>query len=211
MPRPPAVSLALALLAGAGAARAAESDWDGDFSQKAERRSDFTAGLTVAPLVASVYGYPNSAGKVGNDRYVADPGVGVGSIESLWIGGALRDWFTFGVGATWLSYETSGVTSAGGGMIFRIETFPLWAYGGVWRDVGAYASFGIGGLTLKKDGHKVGDGGAVSIAAFGAFWEPVRFGVFSFGPTAEYTLISSRSVSFRGASAGARLVLYTGP
>ena len=57
----------------------------------------------------------------------------------------------------------------------------------------------------------MGDGGAVSIVAFGAFWEPVRFGIFNFGPTAEYTLISSRTVTLTGASLGARLVLYTGP
>ena len=200
-----------AVLGSARAAVAAENDWDGDFGVKAERRSDFTLGLSVAPLFAGAYGYPNKAGKVGNDRYVADPGLGFGSIESVWLGGALRDWFTFGVGVTSLSYAKGGTTTSATGMIFRVETFPLWAYGGAWRDAGAYASFGIGGAKLEKDGHSVADGGAVSIVAFGAFWEPVRFGIFSFGPTTEYTLISSRTATLYGASLGARLVLYTRP
>lgn len=212
MKRAALATLSLAAVLGwARGALAEGADWDGDYGVKSERRSDFTLGASYGALLASTYGYPNEAGKIDDDRYVADTGLGVGTQYSVWLGGALRDWFTFGLGVNSSSYSANDLDASSTGFIFRIETFPLWAQGDPWRDAGMYASFGIGGMTLERGGDKVADGGAISIIGIGAFYEPVRFSIFSFGPTAEYTLQYSRTIHMYGASLGARLVLYTGP
>ncbi|MBK7585598.1 MAG: hypothetical protein IPI67_36115 [Myxococcales bacterium] len=192
-------------------AAAVENDWDGDFGQKAERRSDFTAGVSFGLFAANAYGYPNEARKIGNDAYVADTGLGVGTARTYWIGGALRDWFTFGVGYWDVGYSAKTLDASGFGVVFRVETFPFWAYGGKWRDAGVQANFGIGGMKLEEGADKRADGGALSIVGLGAFWEPVRFSIFSFGPNIEYTHLFSRTLSLYGTTVGARLVLYTRP
>ncbi|MFO0564135.1 MAG: hypothetical protein U0263_00655 [Polyangiaceae bacterium] len=201
----------LLVLATPSLAAAVENEWDGDFGRKAERRSDFTAGLSVGVFAASAYGYPNEASKIDNDRYVADTGVGIGQAQTLWLGGALRDWFTFAVGYWAAGYSANDLDTAAFGVIFRVETFPLWSVGGTWRDLGVYTNFGIGGTTLKAGDEKRADGGALSIVGLGGFWEPVRFGIFSFGPNIEYTHLFSRTLKLNATTLGARLVLYTGP
>jgi hypothetical protein len=211
MKRALASASVVAVLALPRAAAAAENDWDGDFDLQAERRSDFTAGVSLGLLAASAYGYPNEAGKLDDDRYVADTGVGVGTAQTLWIGGALRDWFTFAIGYWGIGYSAGGLDATGFGVLFRVETFPLWAQGGPWRDAGVYADFGIGGLKLERDGSSKADGGATSIVGLGGFWEPVRFGIFSFGPNVEMNHVFSRTIHFTGYTAGARLVLYSRP
>lgn len=199
------------VLATAQTALGVENDWEGNYGTTAERRSDFTAGLSVGALAGAAYGYPNEARKVGNDRYVADTGVGVGTAQTLWIGGALRDWFTFAVGYWNVGYSANDLDASGFGVLFRVETFPLFAHGGVWRDAGLYADFGLGGVTLKSGDEKRADGGALSILGLGAFWEPVRFGIFSFGPNVEVMHVYSQTLTMSSATLGARLVLYTGP
>lgn len=207
-----ASALALsAVLGSAGFARAAESDWDGAYDLKAERRSDFMLGGSFGGLAATSYGYPNQAGKIDNPAWVADTGVGVGMQWSAWLGGALRDWFSFGLGLTSLSYSANGLDATATGFILRVEAFPLWASGGPWRDAGMYANFGIGGMKLERDGETAADGGAISILALGAFYEPLRFGSFSIGPSLEFDHYFSRTIRLYGASASARVVLYTGP
>jgi len=201
----------LVVLATSRPSDAVENDWEGDFDLKAERRSDFTAGISAGLFAATAYGYPNEAGKIDDDRYVADTGLGTGTTQKLWLGGALRDWFTFGIGYWGVAYSGNDLDAEGFGIVFRVETFPLWAYGGPWRDAGVYADFGLGGMTLKQGDDERADGGAISIVALGAFWEPVRFGIFSFGPNVEYTHTFSQTLHLFGASAGARLVLYTRP
>lgn len=205
-----AVSL-LAMLALPRVASAVENDWEGDFDLEAERRSDFTAGVSLGLFAASAYGYPNQAGKIDDDRYVADTGVGLGAVQTFWLGGALRDWFTFAVGYWNVSYSGNDLDASGFGILSRVETFPLWAQGGPWRDAGVYAEFGIGGMKLKAGDDTRADGAAVSIIGLGGFWEPVRFGIFSFGPNLEYTHVFSRTMHMTGVTTGARLVLYTRP
>ena len=209
-PRAVVVSL-LVVTATAPTALGVENDWEGNFGIEAERRSDFTAGLSVGVLAGTAYGYPNEASKIGNDRYVADTGVGVGSAQTLWIGGALRDWFTFAVGYWNVGYSANALDASGFGVLFRVETFPLWSQGGVWRDVGLYGDFGLGGMTLKSGDETHADGGALSILGVGAFWEPVRFGIFSFGPNVEFMHLYSQTLTMSSATVGARLVIYTGP
>lgn len=215
MKRVLAVSVGALVLAVTGAASALEgmqnASTDENYVAKSTRRSEFTAGISYGFLVASGYGYPNSAGKIDNDAYVADTGQALGGLNQIWIGGALRDWLTFGFGIMGLSYKGNGYDVLGNGFVFRTEVFPFFEYGGAWRDIGASAAFGLGGLTMKKNGETKGDGGSMSVVEIGTFWEPVRFSIFSFGPALEYTHLFSRSAHLYGATLSARLVLYTGP
>jgi hypothetical protein len=190
---------------------AKNAEWSGDYDVKASRRSDFTAGASLSLLFANAYGYPNEAEKIDNPRYVADTGVAFGTMNQLWIGGALRDWFSFDIGISGLAFQGNKLKATGGAFFFRVETFPMWDAFPAGKDLGLYGEFGLGGLKLERGGSTAADGGAISFIGFGAFFEPLRFSIFSAGPTIEYQHIYSQSLSVYAASAGFRLVLYTGP
>lgn len=192
----------------------AETPEQGDeaaYQPSYQRRSDFHAGVSYSLAAMSARGYPNEAGKLNNPAYVSDPGVGLGSVFSLWLGAAFRDWFSFGVGAAGLSYSAKDLDVGGGGFITRVEVFPLFYAFEQGRDLGLYGSFGIGGVMVKAGDETKADGGALSIVGFGAFYEPLRFGNFSAGPTVEYTRLFSQSLEMQSASAGMRLAFYGGP
>src|SRR5262245_11668472 len=63
-----------------------------------ERRSGFTTGLSFGGGLAQAAGYPNDAKKIGRERYYTQTSVGPAAAGTLWIGGALADWLTFGLG-----------------------------------------------------------------------------------------------------------------
>jgi hypothetical protein len=189
----------------------AEQPWDGGYDLAATRRSDFTIGASLGLSLGSGYGTPNEADAIDNPAWVADTGVGLGSSFDVWLGGALRDWFTFGLGITGFGFEGSGKQLSGGGFIFRVEAFPFFGQAPELADVGAFASFGLGSATIEEDGDEVAEGGAVSIVRFGAFWEPWRFGGFAAGPSVEYAHVFSQSLRAYAASAGFRAAFYAGP
>ncbi len=206
-----AVVSCLCLGLGSAQAQPAEKDDEGSYTPEYERRSDVAAGVSLSIAAASASGYPNEAGKLDNPAFVADPGVGVGSYYAVWIGGALRDWFTFGLGLAGFGYEANGLQATGSGFIVRVETFPMFYAFEEGRDIGVYGTFGLGPAKIKDDDRDRADGGAVSIVGFGVFYEPLRFGSFSAGPTVEYTRIFSQSMDMQSASAGFRLAVYAGP
>jgi hypothetical protein len=217
----PIPMLALALSVAPRLAQAAEGGppeaddagdgWDGGFDTAATRRADFTLGASLGLLIGSGYGYPNESGAIGDPARVADTGVALGSSFDVWLGGALRDWFTFGLGITGFGFEGSGKQLSGGGFVFRLEAFPFFGQSAALSDLGAFASFGLGTATIEADGEEVAEGGAISIVAFGAFWEAWRFGGFAAGPSLEYTHLFSQSLRAYGASAGFRVAFYAGP
>ncbi len=192
-------------------ARADEPVDDTHYRPSAERRSDFTAGASLGLLVANSYGYLNEAGKLDNPAFVEDTGVGVGSSFAVWIGGALRDWFAFGLGYTSLAYKGNGLDAAGQGGILRVEAFPLWSMGDPFWDLSLYGNFGLAVVKLKRGDETAADGGSMSVVGFGAAWEPLRFGRFAAGPQLEYSRLFSQSLQLQGASAGMRIVFYGGP
>ncbi len=189
----------------------ASSDWDGGYDVKYTRRSDFTFGLSLGLGVGNGYGYPNEVDKIDDPAFVADTGVAPGSSYELWLGGALRDWLTFGIGLTGFGVEGDGKMLAGGGFVFRIEAFPFFGQGGALDDVGMFGSFGLGSATIEEDGNELADGGAISIVKLGGFWETWRFGGFALGPGVDYTHVFSQTLRYYQATAGFRLAFYAGP
>src|SRR5262245_12382082 len=89
----------LALLLASSTAAAAPGDIGADFDPgKPTRRSDFAFGTSIGAAFGTASGYPNDAAKIGTDRYHASTGPGGGLTTTLWLGGALADWFVFGIG-----------------------------------------------------------------------------------------------------------------
>ena len=84
-------------------------------------------------------------------------------------------------------------------------------WGEPFEDLGLFAYFGIGGFTLKRDDEVKADGGALSVVAAGAHYEPLRFWQISMGPSLEYARFFSTSLELAGLSAGLRFVFYGGP
>lgn len=187
------------------------SRWSGDFGKKAERRSDVVLGLSTGLVLTAASGYPNEIAKLNDPAYYATSGLAVGPGLEAWLGGALTDWFTFGVGGVFLGGHGSGSRTSGGAFLLRVETFPLYGLGGHFRDLAVFANFGAGGLSLDGKHGRHAAAGFGSVGGGGLAYELVRFGHFAVAPTAEWLLIASEPLSAQQVMAGARIVFYGGP
>lgn len=179
-----------------------------------ERRNGFMATLQTEYGYMSVEGYPNKLGRIGNPDYRSHIG-GVGSVVSLVLGGALRDWLTAG-----LVIRTAGVFGedkiVGGisGIGMQLQGFPLWARGGAFRDLGIVGEFGVGlgaiSDTSDKDDAKVlAEGGGMSHLSLGASYEVFKFWLFSAGPVLNYSHQFSQSMTGHSVTGGIKLTFYS--
>jgi hypothetical protein len=177
------------------------------------RRSGFTAGLAGGLVLGTAAGFPNDAKKIGRARYYTETGVGIGTGGSLWIGGALSDWLTFGIAVGGANLSAGDYAISSGVFMFHTEVFPLFWLGGLWREVGVIVDTGVGGsvTTLADSEDKLIDGGAISRIGGGVFYEGFRLWRISTGPWlyADYTW--SATVRAPGFYLGWRTVVYTGP
>src|SRR5262249_55427027 len=130
----------------------------------------------------------------------------------LWIGGALSDWFTFGVG-----FGSGGMFATGdnvvttGGLIFHLEGFPLFPLGRGLRDLGVMFDAGVGVASVSsksKPDDKLVDGTGCSIIGGGAFWEGVRFWKIHGGPFLAGTYYFADTVRRPGIFVGWRMAFY---
>src|ERR1700753_607120 len=101
---------------------------------KAQRRSDFAAGLTFAPTIGTVSGYPNDAAQSRIAKYHDSTGTACGDTFTFWRGGALRDWPVVGIGFTGTTVGGSDTLSQGGAFAVHVEGFPLFYRGGAFCD-----------------------------------------------------------------------------
>jgi len=172
---------------------------------RATRRGGFVAGVAIGGGIASIAGYPNDVKKIGLARHYTETGARPAGGGLVWIGGALTDWFTFGVGVTGGRLFTSDDTEAYAG--------PLFPLGGRWRDVGVMIDVGTGPLAVEppKGDTKLVDGPATSLVGGGVFWEGVRFWRFAGGPFLAGNYMWSDTARRPALLAGWRMVLYTGP
>jgi hypothetical protein len=204
-----AAGLLAAAPAAADDAKAAPA-WD---SAPAAHRSGFVVGLAVGAGVTAFSGYPNDAQKVGFARYYTETGASLGGVFSLWFGGALADWFTFGVGFTGGAMPLlSDKKASAGGLIFHVEAYPLFARGGKWRDLGVMFDGGTGSATVtpKDSTAKLIDGGGASLVGMGPFYEGLKLWKFKGGPFVEASYTWSDTVRRPALFFGWRTSLYTG-
>lgn len=208
----PFLSLAGVLTTAPAVAQATDNEaWDGGFGQKAERRSDLVLGVSGGLLLGAANGYPNEIDKVDEPAFESSTGFAVGNGLSFWLGGALADWFTFGLGLTLLSSSGSNGTMSGQAFIVKVEAFPLYGLGGPLRDLAFFTDFGAGGMTIEGEPADEAEGGFTSVAGLGSAYELFRLGRFAFGPTAEYLLVRSPTVTAHSGILGLRVLFYGGP
>jgi hypothetical protein len=151
--------------------------------------------------------------RIGDPDYRADTKFGVGDNLDLWIGGALQDWFTFGIGTSFGSLYGNDVVGGLYLFSFRVEMYPFFYQGKAGRDFGLFTNFGLGGYKLydAESEEQIADGGAVSLVGVGAVYEAFHFGSFAAGPTLEYRHLFSESLKHHSAILGMRILWYSGP
>lgn len=211
-----ATFFATLVLAAPALAEGSADDWSGDYGKKAERRSDLVIGVSPGLLLGGTSGYPNEIDKIDQPDWRASSGFAGGFGVEGWLGGALTDWFTFGVGGGYFGANGPSGNYSGGAFLIRVETFPLYGLGGSLRDLALFANFGAGSLTLKGDGgsgptRPKGESGLASVGGGGFAYELLRAKHFAIAPTAEYLLFASESLHAHQALIGARIVFYGGP
>jgi hypothetical protein len=210
-----AVAVTLAALVSAEIARADEpkpaepAAWE---TAPATRRSGFVVGTAVGFGVGGIAGFPNDVKKIGYIPYYAVTGPRPAPLLSAWVGGALTDWLTFGVGVSAsfvLGTGENRAESVAG--LFHIEAFPLFYVSDRLRDLGVTfeAGAGTGSLTAPS-GDKLVDASLASMTAAGAFWEGLAFWRIRGGPFVMARYQWSDTAKIPGVYAGFRLSLYTG-
>jgi hypothetical protein len=184
--------------------------WD---SARATHRSGFVVGVAAGFGVMAFSGFPNDAREIGLQRYYTETGASLGTMSALWFGGALADWFTFGIGFSTGSMPLlSAQKASSGGLIFHMEAYPLFALGGRYRDLGAMFDAGTGSalVTPKDSEKKLIDGGSASQIGAGAFYEGFKGWKIKHGPFVEGSYVWSDSVRRPAVFFGWRAALYTG-
>jgi hypothetical protein len=180
----------------------------------AERRAGVVLGLTFGVGLGSSSGYPNDSTLIGDPADYSASGLMAGSGGSAFVMGALSDYLNFGFwfGSTTLQNSKWHSTGEGGG--FRVEMFPLFGLGRGFRDLGAFAEFGIGATGLDPKSTGVISKGLESFLGAGVFYEFWLFhglgGHFALGPSLEYDAIVTESMERHGALLGARFLWYGG-
>jgi hypothetical protein len=178
-----------------------------------ERRAGFTVGVNWGLGLGAASAYPNDAGEIGDPAFRESTGVGLDNQLSVWLGGALRDWLTVGVGFAMASARGRGLLGTNIGPLFKVEGFPFFPMGGPWQNLGFSADLGLGVGTIvdpNQSGDPLAGGGATSQVALTAFYEPFRFWAASSGPSLTYAHGVGQIYSHHQILVGWRFVIYSG-
>lgn len=205
------IPILVSLLLSSTAYAQTTEEWDGGYDAQAQRRSGFAMGAELGAAIGNADGYPKDAVKLNDPRFEADTGVALGAIGRIWAGGAIRDWFSFGLGYEMLSLRGNGHNAGGGAFILRPELYPLWSLGGAYRDLGVHADFGIAWLKMKDGSEKVADGGALGRVGLGVFHETLRWKHLGLGPTVGISHYFSETLTATVVEIGARVSFTAGP
>jgi hypothetical protein len=192
-------------------AQNASDSWDGGFGQKGTRRSDVVLELKLAPALGWARGYPNEASKIDDPAYLTNSHTAYGYDYGFWLGGALRDWFTFGIGYEGFHLQRKTLNVPGYAFSLRTEVYPLWSLGCPLYDLGVAIDFGIGAMKMDRNGSSLADGGAMGLAGVEVFHETWRIGGLAIGPTVGYRQFWSQSLLANVTFAGLHAAFYTGP
>lgn len=178
-----------------------------------ERRCGFMIGLNLGSLLGATQGYPNDAKKIDRDEFYTDTGFSYGGMLAPWIGIALSDWFTVGIGPTFGRLQNgdsrTGFYAAG----FHLDVFPAFGAGGVWRDLALTVDAGLGGFRNedKETEDVLVEAPIASRFGLGVTWEVVQFWKMSMGPYVGFDALWSPNALRPAASLGWRSAFYAGP
>lgn len=179
-----------------------------------ERRCGFSFGLVTGGMLGGVEGYPNDTEKIDREAYFTETGFAGGGQISNWVGIALTDWFTFGLGGHLGALAGGDLETVFWGGNFHIDVFPLYGLGGEWREVGMNLDVGVSTMTTSHvDDPDVGlvESGGASRVAVGAYYEGLRWWKLSMGPFVTYDQLWSISAFRPTAWIGWRTAFYVGP
>lgn len=180
---------------------------------QAQRRGGFVAGFIGGGAVGWTDGHPKSFDRRDDPAFEVDTGLAGGYRLTPFIGGALTDWFLFGLGwsggTMWSGDHRSTVST----FVFHLEAYPLYGRGGLWRDLGLAADMGAGEAWMRRSdsGEEVASSGAASTVGLGVFWESTRLGPLALGPTLNYQHNWSRWYSRHDWMLGLRASFYGEP
>lgn len=206
------IALAGVAVASRGTAQVKNEGWDGGYSEKALVRSDVAFGASSGVRLGVARGWMNKAAELGRPEFERNTGAAVGNGATLWIGGALKDYFVYAIGGTGGSVSGNGLDGSGGAFIVRLEAFPLVSLlPRPARDLGVAATFGVGSYSISDHGQNVAEGGSMSLVSVALFHESLRWGTFALGPNLEYSRWFSQSLTVDTAELGVRIAFTTGP
>jgi hypothetical protein len=176
------------------------------------RRGGFVLGLTLAGQLTGAEGTPLDYDERG-DAFRVSTGTTVGTKTTIFLGGALTDWFVFKLGysqggATKNDYELSSA-----GLLLGLDVWPLFSLGGAWRDAGLSLDFGTGAATIKdrRVGKDVAEAGSYSQVRVGAFWDAARLWKINVGPAAGFEYSASETYDQTALWLGVRAAFYGAP
>lgn len=173
------------------------------------RRGGFAMGLGVNYGSGSFSGYRNKLQEIGRPEYQAEVSGKLYSGASIWLGSAIRDWLTFGFGLSGGGSRDDQNTASGGAFVLHIESYPLFALGGTYQDLGLITEFGAGSVNIvDKNDDAVAEGGNMATANFGVFWEPWQWWHLNFGPAITYSFMDSPTLTAHAVGLGFRTTFY---
>jgi hypothetical protein len=186
---------------------------DGEPEPKPERRYGFVFGVVGGLSLGNAVGNPSAQAVRYDSAYTTDTGLAVGYRATPYLGGALTDWFTFGLGGSYGQLYGSSTRSSLGLFLFRLEAYPLYGRGGIFRDLGVNLDFGAGTTTIKNksDGVELAYSGVASTVGLGVFWETWRLGPLALGPSVGYQHNWSDWYARNDVTMGFKATLYGGP
>jgi hypothetical protein len=179
----------------------------------ATERDGFMIGLGFGYGYGSVAGYPNQVTQIDVPEYRSSVS-GLSSTFSLWLGAALRDWVTFGVGIGTASALADGGTGSALTLGIRLEGYPLFALsgpGGFYRNLGLGLELGAGtGVIIrnKQPRDPLAVGGAMASLGLSVFWEPLKFWHIALGPALGYRYAWSDTLYSSSLTVGLRTAFY---
>jgi hypothetical protein len=206
----PCALLGLVSLTSHAHAESPENAWDGGYQQASSRRSGFLIGLDLGLNLGNAHGYPNEIAKLDDPLYKRNTALGFGGTNRLWFGGALTDWFVFGLGLQGSTLKHGQSSFSSSDFIFHVETYPLFYRGGIFRDLSLYGDFGAGGAKISGHNREDAEGGLMSVVGLGVGYDAVRFWKFSLGPAVEYWHQWSQTMTVNSVSLAARFTFVGG-
>lgn len=179
----------------------------------AKHRGGFAMGLMIAGGLGASNGYPSDSKKIGREDYYTESGLGFMGAPAGWIGGALADWLTFGLGGGFSAIVNADTKSPSPFVFFHADVYPLYPLGGQWRNLGLMGEAGLGfPKTVSADTDEtLIDGGGSSFVLAGVFWEGIQAWKIKMGPYLATHYMWSDSIRRPSALLGFRISLYTLP
>ncbi len=174
-------------------------------------------GLSLGGGLGGASGYPNNLTQIGNPAYYSASGWLGGTNETVFVMGALTDYFSFGFWFGHSLYSSADWRSNTDGGGLRIEAFPLVFAFPPLGGLGLMAEFGLGSgnLVSRTIVGAPEANGTQSIAGAGVFYEwsfgHVLGGHFGLGPSLEYDAMWSQPFEQHGLVGSLRFVFYQKP